>query len=82
MELYLEVKITLRLTTVSDSQKLHIKQDENIIQVLASEVLNSTYRELRIINMALIVGLVGTVGQANFSAVKAGVIGLTKTAAK
>lgn len=82
MEFYLEVKITLRLTTVSDSQKLHIKQDENIIQVLASEVLNSTYRELRIINMALIVGLVGTVGQANLSAVKAGVIGLTKTAAK
>lgn len=32
--------------------------------------------------MALIVGLVGTVGQANLSAVKAGVIGLTKTAAK
>ncbi|KAL5581744.1 hypothetical protein UlMin_014186 [Ulmus minor] len=36
----------------------------------------------RIINIALVVGLVGNVGQANYSAAKAGVIGLTKTVAK
>ncbi|KAL8520109.1 hypothetical protein ACS0TY_010874 [Phlomoides rotata] len=36
----------------------------------------------RIINIASVVGLVGNVGQANYSAAKAGVIGLTKTVAK
>ncbi|GAY44036.1 hypothetical protein CUMW_079180 [Citrus unshiu] len=36
----------------------------------------------RIINIASVVGLVGNIGQANYSAAKAGVIGLTKTVAK
>ncbi|KAL5563919.1 hypothetical protein UlMin_033666 [Ulmus minor] len=36
----------------------------------------------RIINIASVVSLVGNVGQANYSATKAGVIGLTKTVAK
>jgi 3-oxoacyl-[acyl-carrier protein] reductase len=36
----------------------------------------------RIINIASVVGVTGNVGQANYSASKAGVIGLTKTAAK
>jgi len=36
----------------------------------------------RIVNIASVVGLVGNVGQANYSAAKAGVIGLTKTVAK
>ncbi|KAL6543574.1 3-oxoacyl-[acyl-carrier-protein] reductase, chloroplastic [Orobanche gracilis] len=36
----------------------------------------------RIINIASVVGLVGNVGQANYSAAKAGVIGFTKTIAK
>lgn len=36
----------------------------------------------RIINIASVVGLVGNVGQANYSAAKAGVIGFTKTVAK
>ena len=35
-----------------------------------------------IINIASVIGLVGKVGQANYSAAKAGVIGLTKTVAK
>ncbi|GAB2223674.1 hypothetical protein Drorol1_Dr00004412 [Drosera rotundifolia] len=39
-------------------------------------------RKGRIINIASIVGLVGNPGQANYSAAKAGVIGLTKTVAK
>jgi 3-oxoacyl-[acyl-carrier protein] reductase len=36
----------------------------------------------RIINIASVVGVTGNVGQANYSASKAGLIGLTKTAAK
>ena len=39
-------------------------------------------REGRVINMASVVGITGNVGQANYSAAKAGVIGFTKTAAK
>ncbi|KAJ6911406.1 hypothetical protein NC652_021887 [Populus alba x Populus x berolinensis] len=39
-------------------------------------------RKGRIINIASVVGLVGNVGQANYSAAKAGVIGLTKSVAK
>ncbi|XP_068657167.1 3-oxoacyl-[acyl-carrier-protein] reductase 4-like [Aristolochia californica] len=36
----------------------------------------------RIINISSVVGLVGNLGQANYSAAKAGVIGLTKSVAK
>ena len=36
----------------------------------------------RIINISSVIGLIGNVGQANYSASKAGVIGLTKSAAR
>ncbi|KAH7415693.1 hypothetical protein KP509_14G057000 [Ceratopteris richardii] len=39
-------------------------------------------RKGRIINIASVVGLTGNIGQANYSAAKAGVIGLTKTVAR
>ncbi|NTV52734.1 MAG: 3-oxoacyl-[acyl-carrier-protein] reductase [Candidatus Firestonebacteria bacterium] len=39
-------------------------------------------RSGRIVNIASVVGLMGNAGQANYSASKAGVIGLTKTSAK
>lgn len=39
-------------------------------------------RSGRIINMASVVGVIGNIGQANYVAAKAGLIGLTKTAAK
>lgn len=39
-------------------------------------------RQGRIVNMASVMGIVGNAGQANYSASKAGVIALTKTAAR
>lgn len=39
-------------------------------------------RSGKIVNIASVMGLIGNVGQANYSASKAGVIGLTKSAAK
>ena len=39
-------------------------------------------KQRRIINLASVVGLTGNAGQANYAASKAGVIGLTKSAAK
>jgi 3-oxoacyl-[acyl-carrier protein] reductase len=39
-------------------------------------------RSGRIINISSVAGLVGNAGQANYSASKAGIIGLTKTLAK
>ena len=36
----------------------------------------------RIINIASVVGVIGNIGQANYVAAKAGLIGLTKTAAR
>lgn len=39
-------------------------------------------RSGHIVNIASVVGLVGNIGQANYAAAKAGLIGVTKTAAK
>ncbi|MDP7555612.1 MAG: 3-oxoacyl-ACP reductase FabG, partial [Nitrospinota bacterium] len=39
-------------------------------------------RKGRIVNIASIVGVMGNAGQANYSASKAGIIGLTKTSAR
>ena len=50
------------------------------IRAVARTMLRAKYG--RIVNLASVSGVMGNPGQANYSASKAGVIGLTKTAAK
>lgn len=52
----------------------------NCIKYVSKQMLKQ--RCGSIINMSSVVGVMGNVGQANYSASKAGLIGLTKTAAK
>jgi 3-oxoacyl-[acyl-carrier protein] reductase len=49
-------------------------------KLVSKQMLKQNYG--KIINIASVVGLMGNIGQANYSASKAGLIGLTKTTAK
>jgi 3-oxoacyl-[acyl-carrier protein] reductase len=57
-----------------------LKGPFNVIQAVIDDMLKHGIGE--IINVSSIVGIYGNVGQANYSAAKAGLIGLTKTLAK
>ncbi|MEW6515724.1 MAG: 3-oxoacyl-[acyl-carrier-protein] reductase [candidate division FCPU426 bacterium] len=59
---------------------INLKGTFNCIKAVSRPMLKQ--RSGRIVNIASVVGLMGNAGQANYSASKAGVIGLTKTAAK
>ena len=59
---------------------VNLKGTFNATQAASKFMLKQ--REGCIINIASVVGITGNVGQANYSASKAGVIGLTKTSAK
>ena len=52
----------------------------NMLRFVSRQMLRQ--KSGRIVNMASVVGIAGNAGQANYAASKAGVIGLTKTAAK
>ena len=52
----------------------------NMTSLVGSQMLRA--KKGRIVNLASVSGIAGNAGQANYSAAKAGVIGLTKTAAK
>lgn len=70
-------------TTESDWDKVlavNLKGAFNMTKSVAKIMMKQ--RSGKIVNMTSVVGMMGNVGQANYSASKAGLIGLTKSAAK
>jgi 3-oxoacyl-[acyl-carrier protein] reductase len=59
---------------------VNLKGSFNFIQAVAKPMLKQ--RSGRIVNITSVVGVMGNAGQANYTASKAGLIGLTKSAAK
>jgi 3-oxoacyl-[acyl-carrier protein] reductase len=59
---------------------VHLKGSFNCLQAVAAGMMERGYG--RIINVTSTAGLLGTIGQINYSAAKAGIVGLTMSAAK
>jgi 3-oxoacyl-[acyl-carrier protein] reductase len=60
--------------------RVNLKGAFNCIRAAARTMM--AQRSGRIVNVSSVIGITGNVGQANYSASKAGLIGLTKSAAK
>ncbi|MFZ3172397.1 MAG: glucose 1-dehydrogenase [Carboxydocellales bacterium] len=59
---------------------VHLKGTFNCSQAVVNNMIERNYG--KIINVTSAAGLIGTIGQANYSAAKAGITGLTKSCAK
>jgi len=59
---------------------INLKGTFNCTKIVSRVMMRQRYG--RIINIASIIGIVGNAGQANYAASKAGIIGITKSAAK
>ncbi|MDR3156680.1 MAG: 3-oxoacyl-[acyl-carrier-protein] reductase [Lactobacillales bacterium] len=75
-------KLMLRMTEADFEQvlKVNLTGMFNMIQAVLKKMVKR--RTGSIINMSSVVGLMGNVGQTNYAASKAGVIGLTKSVAR
>jgi len=60
--------------------KINLKGTFNCTKVISRIMMKQRYG--RIINIASVIGLIGNVGQVNYAASKAGIIGVTKSVAK
>jgi len=74
--------LLMRLKTKAwdDVMNINLKGTFLCTKIAAKSMMKQRYG--RIINLASVVGVTGNAGQANYAASKAGVIGLTKSAAK
>jgi 3-oxoacyl-[acyl-carrier protein] reductase len=59
---------------------VNLKGTFNCIRTVARHMMKQRYG--RIVNISSVIGIIGNAGQANYAASKAGVIGVTKSAAK
>lgn len=59
---------------------VHLKGSFNCLQAAAQHMMEQRYG--RILNVTSTAGVLGTIGQINYSAAKAGIVGLTMSAAK
>jgi 3-oxoacyl-[acyl-carrier protein] reductase len=60
--------------------EINLKGAFNCLKAVAKPMMKA--RSGKIVNMASVIGVIGNVGQANYAASKAGVIGLTKSSAR
>jgi 3-oxoacyl-[acyl-carrier protein] reductase len=72
--------VRMKASDWDDVLDINLKGTFNCSKIAAKIMMKQRYG--RIINISSIVGVTGNAGQANYAASKAGVIGLTKTAAK
>ncbi|MFD1484814.1 3-oxoacyl-ACP reductase FabG [Lacticaseibacillus baoqingensis] len=75
-------QLALRLTPAQFAEVVNVNLNGtyNVTQPVYKAMMKA--RRGVIINLASIVGMIGNIGQANYAASKAGIIGLTKTLAK
>ena len=59
---------------------VHLKGTFNCVQAVVPGMMEPRYG--RIINVTSTAGMLGTIGQINYSAAKAGIVGMTLSAAK
>ncbi|KAH7859085.1 hypothetical protein Vadar_031393 [Vaccinium darrowii] len=74
--------LLMRMKTTQWQEVIDLNLTGVFLCIQAAAKIMMKKKKGRIINIASVVGLVGNVGQANYSAAKAGVIGLTKSVAK
>jgi len=60
--------------------KVNLKGTFNCIKTASKFMMRQKYG--KIINIASVIGLIGNIGQSNYAASKAGILGLTKSAAR